>query len=439
MRYTHDDLARFLTPHVGRHGLSRRTFLKAGAATTALIATTGVMSDRSAAKSGTPSPVPANPAFGRLHVYGVDPAMEPSAITDVHGHVGGSAAYIVPTPAVPVATSADLLAALAAPTAQNIVLTALLYDNGAAFVNASGHRLYSAAVGSAMLKAGLVLGGNYGPGGGLVQGVAFDVSDPAKIASGGTVSTWGPGAVKAQVLDCTFEGHGVIIAAIVMRQPEGAQVSRVHVRNFTDYGVLLDANDPALVPTVVPILEDLDVAYVSRAVPGSANGTAEMGVWVGNKCIVRRIRVRRCWSTGLWTGTANQDSVHEDLDIDEIGNLGVSTGACIGLEHWTRRSTFRRATLGSQAYIGVLCEWNYGRNDPASIDNVIGDSTIRCARAGVYMDEGTTRTTVRRVTFIGQTWAAIGDFKGVGNVYDNQGNDYSGIAAGAVPVSLNHV
>ncbi len=90
MRPMHDDLARFLTPHAARHGLSRRTFLKAGVATTALIATTGVMSDRAAAKSGTPSPVPANPAFGGLHVYSVDPSMEPSAITNFHGHVGAA-------------------------------------------------------------------------------------------------------------------------------------------------------------------------------------------------------------------------------------------------------------------------------------------------------------------------------------------------------------
>jgi len=90
MRSTHDDIGRLLTPHAGRHHLSRRTLLKAGVATTALIATTGIMSDRSAAKSGTPSPVPANPLFGGLHVYSVDLAMEPSAITNFHGHVGAA-------------------------------------------------------------------------------------------------------------------------------------------------------------------------------------------------------------------------------------------------------------------------------------------------------------------------------------------------------------
>lgn len=90
MRPTDRDLARFLTPHAARHHLTRRTFLKVGAASTAVIATTGVFSTRSAARSGTPTPVPANPAFGGLHIYGVNPAMEPSAITNFHGQVGAA-------------------------------------------------------------------------------------------------------------------------------------------------------------------------------------------------------------------------------------------------------------------------------------------------------------------------------------------------------------
>jgi len=40
---------------------------------------------------------------------------------------------------------------------------------------------------------------------------------------------------------------------------------------------------------------------------------------------------------------------------------------------------------------------------------------------------------VRRNVFVGQWWAAIGDYLGTGNAYYE--NDYSGIGAGAVPVS----
>jgi len=49
-----------------------------------------MLSGRAVAKSGILSPTPANPAFGGLHIYGVDPSMEPSAITDFHGAVGAA-------------------------------------------------------------------------------------------------------------------------------------------------------------------------------------------------------------------------------------------------------------------------------------------------------------------------------------------------------------
>ena len=56
----------------------------------------------------------------------------------------------------------------------------------------------------------------------------------------------------------------------------------------------------------------------------------------------------------------------------------------------------------------------------------------------MYLDEGTTRTTIRRSQFIGQAWAGIGDYQGNGNA--EYGNDYRRIGAGAVAVrndSLN--
>ena len=73
-----------------QHAFSRRAFLKAGAATGAVVATSGFLGGYAAARSGIPTPVPADAAFGGLHIYGVDPAMEPSAITDFHGAIGAA-------------------------------------------------------------------------------------------------------------------------------------------------------------------------------------------------------------------------------------------------------------------------------------------------------------------------------------------------------------
>src|SRR5205823_14630741 len=84
-------LARYTTPHAHKHGLSRRELLKAGAATTAVVAS-GMLGSRAAAASdgGTPVPVPADAAFGGLHIYGVGPQSENSSITNFRGIVGAA-------------------------------------------------------------------------------------------------------------------------------------------------------------------------------------------------------------------------------------------------------------------------------------------------------------------------------------------------------------
>ena len=337
---------------------------------------------------------------------------------------------MLPPGAVSVSTSAGLASALAAGAPQDIVLAAGVYDNAGPFSNPNGHRLYSATLGGAVLHAGIVMGANYGPGHGLVRGITFDVTDPAKTLLGSIIHIWGTG-VGSRVLDSTFYGHATISSAIMAKQPEGVVVQRVVVRDFIDWGVLVDANIPNLVVAQPPLLEDLDVANVSRAVPLSSNGTSEACVWLGNTGTVRRALLRHCAWMGLWTGTANTGALHEDLNIDY---------AVVGayLEHFTTGSTFQRFWIGPNTGRGFNNEWA----DPAwggraaSTDNVIQDSTILSLHAGVNMDQGTTRATVRRVRFVGQTWAGIGDYLGNGNSYYD--NDFTQLGSGAVPVIHDH-
>jgi hypothetical protein len=146
---------------------------------------------------------------------------------------------------------------------------------------------------------------------------------------------------------------------------------------------------------------------------------------------VRRALLRSCAWEGLWTGTANTGSLHEDLDIDDA-HVGVY------MEHFTTLSIFQRMRIGSRVKLGVNCEWvdpAWGGR-PGSVDNFIQDSTISSWRAGIDMDQGTTRTTARRIKFVGQSLAAIVDFMGVGNSYTD--NDYSGILPSAVPIYYSH-
>jgi hypothetical protein len=210
-------------------------------------------------------------------------------------------------------------------------------------------------------------------------------------------------------------------------------VRRVDVRRFTDFGVLADANDldrGELRDRV--ILADVDVAGVARRDPGSSNGRAEACVWIGNSASVRRVRVRSCAWTGVWTGTATHGATFDQIDVDR-----APTG--VYLEHFTHDSTFRRLRVGPRVQVGLTAEWAdpaWSRR-PASVRNLIEDSRFESTVAGVYLDEGTTRTTVRDSTFVNQSWGAIGDYRGNGNAA--YGNDYSGIRPGAVAVRHDHL
>ena len=229
------------------------------------------------------------------------------------------------------------------------------------------------------------------------------------------------------------KGHGVVPSGVEARQPDGLVVRRVVVRRFTDFGVLADANDlRAGSLDERARVADVDVAGVGRREPGSSNGRAEACVWIGNSASVRRVRVRSCAWTGLWTGTATQRAAFDQIDIDR-----TRTG--VYLEHFTHDSTFRRLRIGPRVEIGLTAEWAdpAWSHRPASVGNLIEDSRFDSTVAGVYLDEGTTRTTVRDSTFVNQGWAAIGDYRGSGNAA--YGNDYRGIDPGAVAVRHDHL
>ena len=236
-----------------------------------------------------------------------------------------------------------------------------------------------------------------------------------------------------RILDTSLRGNGVARAGISAQQPEGLRIGRVVVRRFTDFGIFVDANDLSEGPLSSPFhIRDADVAHVGRPDPGSSNGSAEACIWIGNTGSVRRARVRSCAWTGLWTGTSTDRAQVDGLDVD-VAPTGVY------IEHFTRDSTFRRLRVGPRVRVGLTAEWADPAWDrqPASVDNLIELSRFESWLAGVYLDEGTTRTTVRRSSFANQSWAAIGDYRGDGNVYGS--NVYDGVDAGVPPVRHDHI
>jgi hypothetical protein len=264
-----------------------------------------------------------------------------------------------------------------------------------------------------------------------VRGIVFDVEQRSRTLDGAIISVWGTSR-HARVLDTVLRGHGVVGSGLIARQPEGLVVERVIARGFTNYGIAVDANQLNRGKLADGFrLADLDIAGVVRPEPGSSDGRAEACIWIGNTGTLRRSRVRSCGWTGLWTGTATHGATVDQLDVD-----GTRTG--VYLEQYTTDSTFRRLRVGPRVRIGLVAEWASPawNGKPASVGNVIETSHFETSLAGVYLDEGTTRTTINHSTFAGQRWAAIGDYRGVDNTYS--ANDYRGIAAGAARVSKKH-
>ena len=337
------------------------------------------------------------------------------------------ARYRVPRGAVRVSSASELRSALAAHRRRAIVLAPGTYGGTRPFANPHGHRLYGARVGRAVLTAGLSLGGNRGPGGGLVRGLVIDVRDPRRTVEGAAILVWGTGR-GSRILDTTLRGHRKLSAGVAVRRTEGLVMRRVVVRRFRDFGVLVDANDADRPEQREPFaISDLDVADVARPTPGSSMGRAEACVWIGDAGSLRRVRARSCAWSGLWTGTATRRARFESIDVDR-----ARTG--VYLEHFTSDSRFRGLRIGPRVRVGLAAEWAdpaWGRR-PASVGNVIEDSRFESRLVGVYLDEGTTRTTVRRSSFANQTWGAIGDYRGKENAI--YGNDYGG-----APVRHDHL
>jgi hypothetical protein len=339
-------------------------------------------------------------------------------------------AYALPPGALTVSSSQELAAALSDGRREAIVLAPAIYDNPRPFSDGEGDQLYASRLGGAVFRAGIVLGSNAGPPGALIRGLTFSVRDPAKTLEGSIVHVWGS-AAHASVLDTRLEGHMRVDSGLLVRQPEGFLGKRIVATGFRGYGVVVDPNEQNYRARHPFALRDVTISGVRRPVRGSSNGRAEACLWLGSPGTVQRVSVRRCGITGIWTGTAMRSSRITDVTIDRAP-VGIY------IEHYTTGTTFQRLRVGPNVSRGVNAEWSnlaLGQK-PASVGNLIQDAQFRTTHVGVYLDQGTTRTVVRRSRFTGQSWAAIGDYLGNGNRYYD--NDFGGIAVGAVSVTHDH-
>lgn len=347
------------------------------------------------------------------------------------------AGYSLPTGAVVVANGAQLAAALAKATPQNIILRDGTYTTSGYFNSSCGHRLYAQNLGRAVLTSGLSIGSDSCGQGAIVRGLKFAISNvnksvipytPLNVNDTSVIEVWG-NARNVQLLDLNLAGNKVVGNGISARQPEGLQIKRVIAAGFRSVGVFVDADKFGLTVATPPVLEDLLIRNVSRPVPKSSDGTSEACLWVGNTAKVARVRVRNCAWTGVWTGTAVKNALFSDIDID-VSALGIG----LYMEHYTTNTTFQRMKIGPNLKLGAICEWAdpaWG-SKPACDGVVLQDSTINTTCAGFYLDEGTRNTTARRTTFLNQAKGAFATTNGAHNILsDTSGNNYSGMKPGA--------
>ena len=216
---------------------------------------------------------------------------------------------------------------------------------------------------------------------------------------------------------------------------------------FTDEGIRASDNKTVPYGAETPIISsitDISVDGVTRPVPGSSDGTAEAGIWIGHPVAggVRRIRIRNVSYSGIETVNNAWDTTYTDLNIDMSGARAAGVG--IYMEHFSTGSTFTGFTI-TGASIGIAGEWDYGKRGNAAAHHItITNGTIDAAgwtrpgsTVGVNLDAGSDTTTITNVAFRNQNLAAIAAFQnGGGNVFAN--NTFS-LGAGATQLSTNHV
>ncbi len=286
------------------------------------------------------------------------PAAPPSSVFPDPPLPPSESNYSIPAGATVVTTQAQLDTALAGGTAVDIKVMNGTYSRATPSSPAAAHRVWCESA------TGVIF--NYGFD--FAYKTAWEFHGGKFLILDRTHSTTAGGAyaallgyfvaanTNAKVSDVTIDGNNIISDGVHLIGVDGCQVNRVVVTNVTDYGVFLSDNDYYSTLTMAS-LTDINCSGIRRATPGSAGGTAEAGLWLGNSCdtTVRRMKFRDLGWMGAWTGATCWGTGFSDIDVDDNGHN--ATG--VYNEHNTINCTFDRMLIGSGISTGVINEWDY--------------------------------------------------------------------------------
>jgi hypothetical protein len=287
---------------------------------------------------------------------------------------------------------------------QTIILEPGIYENNNYLSLNAGHKLFAAKTGTVIIRFGFSVGSNSMLiDGAVFSGLKFDIENKKYCKEGACILTWGKSR-NTTIEDCVFNGNKCAATAIMARQPDGLILRRMIIRDMVLNGILV-MNYKIKDAGTTAVLEDIDVDGVSCEKAKSSDGTAEAGLWLGNTCCVKRVKVRNCAWMGIWTGNYCFDSLIEDFDIDD-------TPVGIYMEHDSENNIFQRFKIGPDVKTGINCEW--GKHcgvTGASVNNLIQNGIVSAASKGIYMDECSVGTYVRNVLVKDASWGGIGMYK----------------------------
>lgn len=337
------------------------------------------------------------------------------------------ASYTAPTPTGSVVNSYAALAAEVALAGPRVIVIADGTYTGAGLTTNQGHQIWAQNQGGVTLDFGIGFRGNGGVAGGEVHGIIFNVSDIGNVDSSALlneaiINTWdsvSPFTIGSNLIveDCEFHGNDTIGSGIQAASPSGLTVRRCVFRDFIDVGISAFRNGSGPNDFDLITIEDVDIANVSRPVPGSALGvSAEMGIFIGHRFEARRLLIRNCAWAGIGLVNEVSDWVIEDADIDEIGFGYFELGSVGVYCEESHDGLICRSTLGQNMKVGINCEWNQGNVDPylnsyvpRNYNITIQDSIIDSYKVGIGFDLGVTGCLVQRCQFSRSWMAAVLD------------------------------
>lgn len=335
-------------------------------------------------------------------------------------------AYTLPSGATVCHTTADLKAALTG--SAPIVLTDGEYDNATYLTNTKGLPIYSATLGGAVLRFGLVVGGNGAALNPRVQGATFGVHDPAKAFQGAALNLWGTSGAGATILDTFWDGGSTLPFGIYCLAPGGITFQRAKQTSPYLQTVWRLSDNKVGSGATMQAVTDLDGAGALTY----NNGTTGVVLWLGHPVkVCARLKLGAGATASLETVNAFANTAVTDFEL-----YGSPVGQYC--EHFTRNCTHARYSIHDCA-VGINGEWDDGVPGNAATHFCAWDGgTIATTKAGAYFDQGSEANKVTNTRFVGQSWAAVGAFRNTGAVDFATGNTYA-MQAGAVELSAAHI